>query len=258
MRLVQLISMLLVVAAGAVAQADPLRNPSQFGVAMRAGPGQQFPLIHVLDPGEVADRGRCDLGGAWCLLTAGRKIGWVDLSSVVAPAGGSVSDLARSDPIRPLRTAPVESTTLAPTAARPLPGAITEAVRGATDGATDGGGTAITPPGARVPFMFATDAPFYNVTEGLVNLRAGPGTGLPHPGRIAARAGRHDRHLRCGATLVPYARRGRAGGLDEDDAGGVATDRRPAARPRRRRRALTRDGVGRRARKPCDRRPRWN
>ncbi|MGC1262210.1 MAG: hypothetical protein WA873_16240, partial [Jannaschia helgolandensis] len=31
-------------------------------------------------------------------------------------------------------------------------------------------------PGADIPLIFATDAPFYNVTDGYVNLRAGPGT----------------------------------------------------------------------------------
>lgn len=162
--------LVVVIMVGAPGRADPLRNTSQFGVDMRAGPGLQFPMIHVLDPGEVADRGRCDLDGRWCLLTARGKVGWVDTVGLVPPR----SALSQSDPIRPLQTAPVQSSTLSttPVAPRPLPDAITQAVRG-----TSGQSSALPPPpGARVPFMFATDAPFYNVTDGLVNLRAGPGT----------------------------------------------------------------------------------
>jgi uncharacterized protein YraI len=183
MRLIHAIFGMITLVLTGMAGADPLLNTSPFGIDMRAGPGLQFPLIHVLDPGEAADRGRCDLDGRWCLLTAGRKIGWVDTVNLVPPR----SALSQSDPISPLRTPPVESTTLGAgafgggtvgaglpqaDASRPLPSVITEAVRGATDG-----GRALPAPlGARVPFIFATDAPFYNVTDGLVNLRAGPGT----------------------------------------------------------------------------------
>jgi len=168
-------------------QADPLRNTSRFGVDMRAGPGLQFPLIHVLDPGEVADRGRCGLDGKWCLLTAGTKIGWVDTTGLVAPR----SVLSQSDPIRPLRTDPIESTPLdgGQVASRPLPGRITDAVRGATDVRR----LPPPPPGARVPFMFATDAPFYNVTDGLLNVRSGPGTEYPVLAELApGQGGRID------------------------------------------------------------------
>ena len=174
MRLPFLLLLLSAIMLAVPVLADPLQNASRFGVDMRAGPGFQFPLIHVLDPGEVAERGRCDLDGKWCLLTAGGKVGWVDTAGLV-PAGGGASELSRSDPIRPLRTDPVTSSVLGGGGSRPLPGAITDAVRGATDGPD----LRTVPPGARVPFMFATDAPFYNVTDGLVNLRAGPGTANP-------------------------------------------------------------------------------
>ncbi|SDZ04337.1 hypothetical protein SAMN05444004_105153 [Jannaschia faecimaris] len=166
---------LLCAAVAGGAQADPLRNTSRFGVDMRAGPGLQFPMIHVLDPGEVADRGRCDLGGVWCLLTAGGKVGWVDTRGLVPPRSG----LANSDPIAPLRTAPIESSRLDDDGVRPLPDSIREAVNSASDSAEtrrDDPLVATAPPGARVPVIFATDAPFYNVAEGVVNLRAGPGT----------------------------------------------------------------------------------
>ncbi|CTQ49622.1 SH3 domain-containing protein [Jannaschia donghaensis] len=180
MRLLPILLTLAVTLMVLPAVADPLRNTSQFGVDMRAGPGLQFPLIHVLDPGEVADRGRCDLDGKWCLLTARNKIGWVDTFGLAPPRATGASDLSRSDPITPLRTAPIESTTLdgGPVGTRPLPGAITDAVRGMI------GGVPPAPPGARVPFMFATNAPFYNVTAGPVNLRAGPGTENPVVGLL--------------------------------------------------------------------------
>lgn len=163
----------------AVAQADPLLNASRFGVDMRAGPGFQFPLIHVLGPGEIAERGRCDLGGSWCLLTAGDRIGWVDTAGLVSPGAAA----SRSAPLSGIGTATIESTPLGPgpsdgvlpdaALSRPLPGAITDAVRGISGG---DGRLRPPPPGARLPFMFSTDVPFYNVTDGLVNLRAGPAT----------------------------------------------------------------------------------
>lgn len=168
------------------AQADPLRNTSRFGVDMRAGPGFQFPLIHVLDPGEVADRGRCDLDGTWCLLTAGAKVGWVDTRGLLPPR----AQPSQAVPLAPIRTPEVLASPLAdgPRPARPLPPAIVEAVRGA--GAADPVRAPLAPtlPGARVPLLLSTDAPFYNVTEGPVNLRAGPGTdteilGVLRPGQ---------------------------------------------------------------------------
>ncbi len=157
------------VSAGAVA--EPLQNASRFGVDMRAGPGPEFAMIHVLDPLEVAERGRCDVGGAWCLLSAGAKVGWVDTRGLVPPL------VSRA---RPLTTATVESSTLdGTTTLRPLPGAITDAVNGAADVLR------VEPFVARPPTIFATDAPFRNVTDGPVNLRAGPGTDSAILGELA-------------------------------------------------------------------------
>lgn len=177
-----LTAMVVWVFAALAAQADPLRNTTQFGVDMRAGPGLQFPLIHVLDPGEVADRGRCDLDGAWCLLSAGRKIGWVDTRGLVPPR----ATLSQPRPVDPVRTPEVQATPLdnAQQGVRPLPDAILEAVRGAGGAAPASRVVAPAPPRARAPFLLSTDEPFLNVTDGLVNLRAGPGTENPILGEL--------------------------------------------------------------------------
>lgn len=177
-----LIALVVWLFAALAAQADPLRNTSQFGVDMRAGPGFQFPLIHVLDPGEVADRGRCDLDGTWCLLTAGAKIGWVDTRGLAPPR----STLSQTRPLDPVRTPEVQATPLdgVSQGARPLPGAIVEAVRGAGGAAQASRVVAPASPGARAPFLLSTDRPFVNVTDGLVNLRAGPGTANPILGEL--------------------------------------------------------------------------
>lgn len=181
MRLIRTLLTLAAIALGtAIAGADPLQNSGRFGVDMRAGPGLQFPLIHVLDPGEVADRGRCDLEGQWCLLTARDKVGWVDTYRLAPPG----SALARSDPSRPLSTATIESTPLE-TPSRPLPGSILDAVNGARDGGRARGPVPpVVVPGARLPRLLSVSEPFRNVTNGEVNLRAGPGTDTAIVGRL--------------------------------------------------------------------------
>lgn len=178
----------LVFCAG-VASAESLQNTSRFGVDMRAGPGLQFAMIHVLDPSEVAERGRCDLDGAWCLLSTGAKVGWVDTRGLIlVRPGGAV----QGGPIRPLTTSPIESTTLDGTVpggagSRPLPGAIMDAVNGTVDALR------VDPFTARPPLIFATDVAFRNVTDGIVNLRAGPGTDTAVLGDLApGQGGRID------------------------------------------------------------------
>ncbi len=168
------------------AQADPLRNAGQFGIDMRAGPGLDYALIHVLDPGEVADRGRCDLDGQWCLMTTRTKIGWVDTFRLARPG----ADTTPAEGVRPLRDSAIVSTPL-DGPSRALPGSILDAVNGARDAPPLSG--AVPPvhmppihvPGARAPRLLSTSEAFRNVTDGQVNLRAGPGTQNAIVGRLS-------------------------------------------------------------------------
>ncbi|WP_179378453.1 SH3 domain-containing protein [Jannaschia marina] len=161
-----LLALLILMLPAMAAAADQLRNTGAFGVAMRAGPGQQFPMLHVLGPGETGAEGRCDLDGRWCLLTVGARVGWVDTTDLV-PQG---SALATSDPFGPRTTPQIESSPL-DGPGRPLPGSVLDAVE-----RVDPRRPATPPPGTAAPMIFSTTEPFRNVTDGLVNLRAGPGT----------------------------------------------------------------------------------
>lgn len=168
-----------------LAQAEPLRNAGRFGVGMRAGPGLDYPLIHVLDPGEVADRGGCNLTGRWCLMTARAKVGWVDIFALSQPEAAP----ERAEAVRPLRDGPIGSLPL-DGLSRPLPRAILDAVEGARDrppGAMALPSISVHPipvPGARTPRLLSTFEPIRNVTGREVNLRAGPGTQNVVVGRL--------------------------------------------------------------------------
>ncbi len=71
---------LLMLVSPSFAVAEPMRNANTYPVNMRGGPGVGFAVLDQLDPGEVAERGRCDLRGLWCLMSTDRKVGWINTS----------------------------------------------------------------------------------------------------------------------------------------------------------------------------------
>ncbi|MGC1261016.1 MAG: SH3 domain-containing protein, partial [Jannaschia helgolandensis] len=71
---------LLMLVSPSFAVAEPMRNANTYPVNMRGGPGVGFAVLDQLDPGEVAERGRCDLRGLWCLMSTDQKVGWINTS----------------------------------------------------------------------------------------------------------------------------------------------------------------------------------
>ena len=247
---------LLMLVSPSFAVAEPMRNANTYPVNMRGGPGVGFAVLDQLDPGEVAERGRCDLRGLWCLMSTDQKVGWINTSILRATQAEVVPGTDQTVTADPLTVGPVpinpvfveplpEAPTAEPRASvgsgstrfqpepedespgqiapvRPLPDGTdpiqaiqtlpddtdtvrtlpddtdtvrtlpddTDTVRTLPDAANpvlsepdpvepvwprrDVAGLIV--PGADIPLIFATDAPFYNVTDGYVNLRAGPGT----------------------------------------------------------------------------------
>jgi uncharacterized protein YraI len=224
---------LLMLVSPSFAVAEPMRNANTYPVNMRGGPGVGFAVLDQLDPGEVAERGRCDLRGLWCLMSTDQKVGWINTSILRATQAEVVPGTDQAAPADSLTVGPVpinpvfveplpEAPTAEPRASvgsgitrsqpepdnetpgqiapvRPLPDDTdtvrtlpddTDTVRTLPDAANpvlsapdsvepvwprrDVAGLIV--PGADIPLIFATDAPFYNVTDGYVNLRAGPGT----------------------------------------------------------------------------------
>jgi uncharacterized protein YraI len=146
------------------AAAQSLRNESGANVTMRAGPAEWFPTVAILLPGTQVDRGRCEEGGAWCLVSTDEVFGWVEVRAMQVPGaadpGGAIS-----------------VSSLPPPGTEPLPEAVTDAVP-----------PAVTPPsavpGAAAPMLLSTVEPVFNVTGGPVNLRAGPGTATDVVGQL--------------------------------------------------------------------------
>jgi uncharacterized protein YraI len=163
------LTMLCALAVSATpAVADRVGNDSGVSVAMRAGPGPGHPMTARLGPGQTAERGACTAGRTWCLLSTDASYGWV-----------AMRDLAPPDavPVGPIAPVPgISMTRLPPVAAppEPLPPSVREAVRRLD----------AIPPGARPPRMTSVTEPLRNVTDGAVNLRAGPGTDAAIVGRL--------------------------------------------------------------------------
>ncbi|SFJ28983.1 SH3 domain-containing protein [Jannaschia pohangensis] len=160
------------IAATAAAGAEVVRNDSPFAMALHGGPGTSFRVIGSFPPGARAELGRCVAGGQWCVASTDTTWGWLDVTTVATAGGAATEPPATAvipDPVitMPLPGAPAGTGT---SAVRPLPDAILNAVPGRT---------LVSVPGAAAPLIFATDRPFYNVSPGPVNLRAGPGTEHP-------------------------------------------------------------------------------
>ncbi|WGH77641.1 SH3 domain-containing protein [Jannaschia ovalis] len=166
---------LLACALAAPAAAEPIRNDSGAAVEMRAGPGPAFPRIGRVAPGEVLDLGRCDLQGRWCLVSTDLRYGWVDTDIMTARLA------VPPDPVPDVTVTPLPDRPAAP---RVEP--IAPRVEPIAPRLPDLGGRIGLPPiaGARPPLLLSTTAPMRNVTPGVVNLRAGPGTDYDVVGRL--------------------------------------------------------------------------
>ena len=154
MRLTCLAASLLLAAPAA---AQGLRIEGAAPVTLRAGPGYEYGASGEVYPGQVVERGPCDEVGRWCVVSTDATFGWLDTGGLRAP------------PPPPVALAPPPRITvspLPPAGARPLPSAVVAAVPPAVR----------IPAGARPPILLSTVVPLRNVTDGLVNLRAGPGT----------------------------------------------------------------------------------
>jgi uncharacterized protein YraI len=163
------LALLAIPLAGPLLAQQTLRNESGAPVTLRVGPSAAFPEAGRLAPGQVVSRGRCDGNRRWCLVSTDSIFGWVDVTILGTPRGlpppSAVTVTTLPDP-------GTEPTALG---ARPLPPEILQAVPRA----------ALPVPGARPPFLLSVTEPMRNVTPGLVNLRAGPGTEHPVLGTLA-------------------------------------------------------------------------
>ncbi|UWQ17822.1 SH3 domain-containing protein [Jannaschia sp. M317] len=142
--------------------AEPVMNPTDSAIPLQDAPGPGRLIVGRLLPGEVADLGVCDALGRWCQVTAAGVTGWVD---------ADVVPLMRisGDSLDPVSTPNVTVSPLPDDgAARALPQSVLEAVARASGGeaARDW----------QPPLLLSVTEPMGNVTDGIVNLRAGPGT----------------------------------------------------------------------------------
>lgn len=204
---------------GAPAAAQSLRIESAVPVTLRAGPGGSYPVVGELFPGEQAERGPCDEVGRWCVVSTDRTWGWLDTGVAAAaprplapPAerqfgdrGAGVRRLppglarrfgedgagTRAMPpglARGLVPPPAVTVTPLPPQGgrgRPLPSEIITAVPRAPIAVPVAPPAPVVVPGARPPLLLSTTVPIRNVTDGYVNLRAGPGTHSAIVGRLA-------------------------------------------------------------------------
>ncbi|TFL20237.1 SH3 domain-containing protein [Jannaschia formosa] len=153
------------------AAAQPIRNLGSAPAPLRSGPDAFGPVVGELAPGAPAEVTRCDWSGRWCLVSTDREVGWLDMellpSSQSAGAGVRPLPLPGEIEVTPL---PGESGVGLDPEATPLPRAILDAV-------PPGAASRLDPvAGTRPPLLLSMTRPMRNVTDGIVNLRAGPGT----------------------------------------------------------------------------------
>ncbi|PWJ12467.1 SH3 domain-containing protein [Jannaschia seohaensis] len=146
--------------------AQPVWNLGRVVAPLRSGPNDLAPVVGSLAPGAVAQITRCDVTGRWCLVSTDREVGWIDRDAAALHDGSPAAAVPPppSISVTPLSEVPP-----------PLPSAILDAVPEAELEQV---------PGARLPPILSLTAPMRNVTEGVVNLRAGPGTDRPIIGRL--------------------------------------------------------------------------
>ena len=113
---------LLMLVSPSFAVAEPMRNANTYPVNMRGGPGVGFAVLDQLDPGEVAERGRCDLRGLWCLMSTDQKVGWINTSILRATQAIVVPEPDQTVTADPLTVGPVP---INPVFVEPLPEAPT-------------------------------------------------------------------------------------------------------------------------------------
>lgn len=160
------------------AAAEPVWNLGALAAPMHRGPSPGEPVIDWLAPGALAELGRCDAARRWCLVSNDSQAGWIDTDAVPLQRRGG-GPAAR--PVAPSSTIVV---TPLPTGPRPLPGAILDAVPPPAPAPAAPAAPAVPAvvpvlldvPGARTPRLLSGTEPVRNVTDGRVNLRAGPGT----------------------------------------------------------------------------------
>jgi uncharacterized protein YraI len=152
------------------AAAQPVWNLGATPVPLHGGPSAAEPVIGGLAPGASAELGRCDAQGRWCLLSTDGIFGWVDTDATPLPARGTT--------VQPVTQAPTVTVTPLPDPGAPLPQSVLDAVP------APGPEVMRTAPKARIPAILSREVPVLNVTDGLVNLRAGPGTEHPIVGGL--------------------------------------------------------------------------
>ncbi|CUH32803.1 SH3 domain protein [Jannaschia seosinensis] len=176
------------------AAAQSVRNDDIFSAALHDGPGTTFRVLGRLVPGEEAELGRCVEGAEWCLVSTDTKWGWVQMSGMSNVVGRG----PEAEPILP--EAPIFEQVLPGPAPDPAPD-LEDAPESLRAGIETGTRLERTPdilqtpvlpvPGVvvpdvvtMVPRMFSTTQAFRNVTPGIVNLRAGPGTDYETVGEL--------------------------------------------------------------------------
>ena len=183
----RLLLTILALLAALPATAQTVRNANALPVNLHEGPGREYPAVDQLAAGEVADLGPCDEIGLWCVVSTDAKYGWVDTSALsTSPGLGATGPAAAPPmPIIPdvsISVTPLPDTGVAPgrpdarRPADPLPPEILSAIPPAN--------VPVPVPGARAPRLLSTTEAFRNVTNGEVNLRAGPGTENAILGRL--------------------------------------------------------------------------
>ncbi len=192
MRPTAILAALALLAAPAVAETLRIGGPGP--TVLHAGPGGFFPEVGALRPGQLAERGACDGAGRWCLLSTDAVVGWAraadlrrgeGLEAYLRRGPGRGRALGRDrDPGRPFE---VPATPLPP----PPPVVAMPRITAPSPAAD-------VVPGARPPRLLSTTVPMRNVTDGLLNLRARPGTDAPVIGTL--RPGEGGRIDLCDAT----------------------------------------------------------
>lgn len=148
------------------AAAEVLWNDSGSALVLRDGPGLGYLPVETLEAGLAVERGPCDETGTWCVVSTDTLYGWIDTRTLEPPLGLEPPSAISVTPLpgRPVAAPP----SAVPLAGSPGPGPVPE----------------WSVPDARPPRILSTTEPLGNVTDGLVNLRAGPDATAPVIGQL--------------------------------------------------------------------------
>lgn len=163
--------------AATVAAGQPVWNLTANGVPLRYGPGEGHAVIDQIAPGQRVDVGDCTATRRWCLVSTDRQVGWVD--TAILPVPVAPRPVAPAVPATIRRVPEITVTPIPGYGTRPLPQAILDAVPGGRVEPPKGA-----EPGTRMPALLSVTQPTFNVTDGLINMRIGPGTDFAAIGQL--------------------------------------------------------------------------